>query len=508
MNYKSIKKWLLRSVLALIVLSITSFIWMNYQVNRMWGAHTKIVDHRKFQVPQLKLAIINAHVLSESGEQMIPNQTVVIEQGKITFIGPRPSNLTGTHIIDAQGQYLIPGLIDSHVHLWQSPNDLLLYLANGVTHIRELNGSEEHLQWKKEIKQGRIGPDMFVASGRLNSNSPLKGWFDHWTAKITSVHDQEHAETVVQASYDKGYDAIKVYTFLDKEHFFAVEAAAKKIDMPLLGHIPISIGLENILNSDLKELAHTEELVKALNREFGGYNTPNVNEFLQFVENRSEDVANQLLENNIAVISTQWLMESFSKQKIELNSTLKKVELAYVNPGITEAIHPSIRVMGWLPEVNIYRLPDDYPSEELAGNRIYWETYAKANQILIKAMAKKGVDVLAGTDANIPVAVPGFSIHDELQSLTQAGMSPVQALISATAVPAQRMKIKSGKIAVNYQADLLLLNANPLEKIENTKTIESVITNGRLVNRKQIDEILSAVKEANDDSRTVDISEY
>jgi len=164
--------------------------------------------------------------------------------------------------------------------------------------------------------------------------------------------------------------------------------------------------------------------------------------------------------------------------------------------------------MGWLPDVNIYRLPDDYPHANLAGNRKYWETYAKANQILLRAMAEKGVQILAGSDANVPVAVPGFSLHDELRSMTRAGMTPSQVLLSATVAPANSMNIKAGKIVQGYDANLLLLNKNPLLDIENTKTINSVIINGRLLQRNQLDAMLEAVQKANDESRKKNINDF
>jgi imidazolonepropionase-like amidohydrolase len=123
-------------------------------------------------------------------------------------------------------------------------------------------------------------------------------------------------------------------------------------------------------------------------------------------------------------------------------------------------------------------------------------------------MVKNGVTLLAGTDANVPTAVPGFSMHDELQSLTKAGMTPSQALLAATATPAKWMKVKSGKVVQGYNADLVLLDANPLIDIKNTKTINTVISNGRLIPRQQLDQMLSEVKTVNDQSRKTDIDQF
>lgn len=508
MNYKLIKKWFFRVVLTQICLTIAAFIWVDYHIDDMWGGHTVVVDHKKFKAPQALIAFKNVNALSVDGLSMIANQTVIINHGKIQAIGSDIPVPNSAKIIDGAGKYLIPGLVDSHVHLWQSANDLLLYLANGVTHVRELNGTEEHLRWRSEIENGRMGPKLFVASRRLGSKSKLKGWFEAWTAETSSISAPENADALLASFSNSKYDAVKVYSLLNKEDFTAIDSVANNVSIPLLGHIPITVELDDIWRSNLNELAHIEELTKALDREFGGYNSQNTEEFLQFVQARSEDISNKLIENNMAVVTTLWLMESFTKQKHDIHQALNEVELEYVNPGITELSPLSPKVMGWLPDSNVYRIGHGHSIDELQGNKDYWNTYAKAQHILFKVMVQKGVIMLAGTDANVPTTVPGFSMHDELQSLTNAGMTPSQALLSATAVPASWMKIKSGKIAQGYNADLVLLDANPLKNIKHTKSIDSVISNGRLIPRKQLDEMLSDVKNANDKSRKVDIKQY
>ncbi|TDR20516.1 amidohydrolase family protein [Marinicella litoralis] len=503
--FKTVLMWLL--IMLLVAIGFTLF-WLNNEVNKFWGAHTEVVNPDLFINPQVHMALTNVNVLSVDGERMIPNQTVVINQGLIESVGADFNVTAGIEMIDANGQFLIPGLIDSHVHLWQSPNDLLLYLANGVTHVREMNGSEEHLNWKSEVTAGRPGPDLFVASRRHNNSGLIKGWFNRWTAKMNNAHDVDEIESDTLILKNKGYDAIKIYTFLDKKFFQAFNRAAPRIGMKLLGHIPISMELSKVWGSNLKELAHIEELVKALDREFGGYDSHSAESFLAFVEQRSDEVVSQLLKNDMAVVSTLNLVESFAGQKADISNALHGVDLGFVNPGIIEATVPAIRVMGWLPEVNIYRLPADYPAVRKEGNQVYWKAYAHAHKILLYAMAAKGVRVLAGTDANVPVMVPGFSLHNELLSLTQAGMNQAQALRSATSEPAKWMNLKIGSVQSGYQADLLLLDANPLLDIENTQKIKAVINNGRLYEHQQLEVMLNAVRAANDHSRKQSIAGF
>ncbi len=509
MKLKQVKKWLLRVTLILAIISIVGVIFANYELKHMYGGYTEVVDTAQFDIISKPTTITNVSILSPDGSHFIKNQTVWLEKGKIISIDTINQLPNGNLIINGQGKYLIPGLIDSHVHTWQSPNDLLLYLANGVTHIREMMGSPKHLKWRQEIEDGeRLGPKMFVASNKIQSFGLFEGWFMNWIQGNINLNKTDNAISTLQLLSNEGYDAVKLGSFLNEENYKAVSSATDKVGIPLIGHLSLSVGLKELWNSNQKEVAHIEEIVKALNGEFGYYNSENANEFLQFVLGRSDEVADNLLKNKIAVISTLSLTESFSMQKFDLDALLKEIQLPYANPGLIEGTLLTSRGLGWLPEVNLYRLPDNLNSKEQLGRKIFWETYTKAHQIMFKAMVDKGVQILAGTDSNIPVMVPGFALHNELKSLTQSGMSPSQALHSATVAPANWMKTESGKILPNYRADLVLLNKNPLENIENTRTIEMVILNGKAFNRSQLDAILNAVKEANDRSRNKEISSF
>lgn len=508
MKWYVIKKWLIRLLLLSIVMTFMVFLWVDYHIDDMWGEHTEVVDHQQFEKAQQKIVISNVSVLSADGEEMLANHHVLIDQGTIVSVSAQPLNIKDAVKINAIGQFLIPGLTDAHVHMWQSPNDLLLYVANGVTHVREMNGSVQHLAWKKAINNGRIGPKIYVASSRVNSNGMVKGWFEAWTAKIASVNENTDMDSFAGSLQKQGYDAIKVYTFINNHDYWRLLEAANKIGLSIVGHSPIGLTLDQLWQSGQKSLAHIEELVKALNREFGGYDTPNAEEFLRFVRKRSNAIAKHMAANDMAVVSTLWLMESFAKQKAELNNILTSVQLHYVNPGISEGSVLADRVMGWLPGHNIYRLAHEHNHQQLLENTLYWQTYAQANRILLKVLIDHGIKVMAGTDANVPVAVPGFSLHQELQSMVDVGLTNAQVLRTATSIPAEFMNIKSGKILPDYRADLLLLNANPLQNIANTEKIESVIINGRYYDRTELDKMLSAVKIANDHSRTVNISMY
>ncbi len=410
---------------------------------------------------------------------------------------------------------MIPGLIDSHVHLFKSPNDLLLYIANGVTEVRELIGEEKHLHWKQEIEAGRIGPKMFVASPRLGSFETMEGWFMSKTQGYMNVSDAGEARELVMKLYDEGYDGLKIYSQMNKESYLALTETAKSLKMPFFGHIPWDLELSEIWENGQHGIAHFEELMNALQREFDptfgqefGSFYGREEAFLEFVNERCSSLAENLIKHDITVTSTLWLTESFVRQKFELDQVLKDVELEYQNPGISEWVSFIPGGLGWLPEVNRYKLNEDLSEERLESHKKYWFTYGKACQLLASKLSESGVKIMAGTDANLPPTVPGFSLHNEMESLNRAGMTPSQVLRSATSIPAEWLKSNSGKILPGYEANLVLLDNNPLEDIRNTKSINAVINRGRLFDRNLLDQMLTAVKEANDKSRKVNIDKY
>jgi imidazolonepropionase-like amidohydrolase len=158
--------------------------------------------------------------------------------------------------------------------------------------------------------------------------------------------------------------------------------------------------------------------------------------------------------------------------------------------------------------VNRYQLPEGLTLDETAGRRAHWEAYAATEQLIANKFIEYGVKIMAGTDANLPIRVPGFSLFDEFESLNTIGMTPAQVLRSSTSIPAEWMKNNTGSIQAGRKANLVLLDENPLEDISNTRKINSVILNGKVFDRGLLDEILAAVKSANDASRKEDISAY
>ena len=514
MNRKKFLKWLKYLFLFFIALLAIGVVFMTREGMSMYGQLTERVDHTLFKPEEGTFLIQNVNIVASEEDSLISGQNVLIENGLITAIDSVLNIPSEVKVIDGSGKYLIPGLIDTHVHLFQSQNDLLLYLANGVTEIRELIGEEDHLEWRDQIEKGeKLGPKMFVASPRLGSFEPLEGWFMSYSQGFMNVPNAEKAKETVKELHEQGFDGIKVYSHLNKESYLAINEAASKLGMPVFGHIPWSVELSDIWESGQSGIAHFEELMNALSREFAeGRNLGSFyekeEEFLEFIDERGEGLASNLIKSDITVTSTLWLTESFYEQRFNIEEILKEVELEYANPGISEWVSYIPQGLGWLPEVNRYKIQAEMNEEELLKDKKYWDAYGKACQLLATNLSKFGVKIMTGTDANLPPTVPGFSLHDELGALNRAGMSNAEVLKSATVIPAEWLKSNSGRILPGYMANLVLLDKNPLEAISNTKAINMVINRGRIFDRGLLDRILAAVKEANDSSRNVNIDKY
>lgn len=505
---KTLSKWLV-GLLVFTVIFVTAYLlWFINGVNFIYGAHTEVVDHTDFASPVELTVIKDVNVLSPDGQTMLADRTVVLDGGKIVSVtvgGTIPAN---ARVINGRGKYIIPGLVDSHTHILKSPNDLLLYVANGVTHIRELGGPAESLELREEIEQGRVGPRLFVSSPAIDSMGLFEGAFWELITFHKNTRSVEHAKSMVKEFADQGYDAIKIYN-LDMPTYRAVNGLAAELGVPTTGHFPLTMELSELAVTQQKEVAHLEEIVRVLIREFGSISDKGSDAFYTHVETRSDEIIDDLLANDITVNSVLWFMESIHDQFSNLEVALNEVAIEYANPGIVEGTKDSEEYkVGWLPGYNQFELASDASDEMRTKDDIFWKAREKAHHILLKAMIRRDVNIVAGTDSGANLVVPGFSIHDELRSLNLAGMSPAQTLASATMKPASLMSSNAGIIEAGRRADLVILNQNPLSDIDNTRTIDTVILNGRVFERNQLDAMLEAVRKANANSRKINIDTY
>ncbi len=472
--FKTLSKWLIGLLVCTVILVTAYLLWFINGVNFIYGAHTEVVDHSVFATPIVRTVIMDVNVLSPDGQTMLPNRTVVVDGGgiiSVTIGGTIPANAA---VIDGSGKYIIPGLVDSHAHILKSPNDLLLYVANGVTHVRDLGGPSERLKIREEIEQGRVGPRLFVASPPIDSKGLLEGVFWEIITFHKNTHSVEHAKSMVKDFAEQGYDAIKTY-HLDMPSYRAVNELAAKLGIPTTGHFPLTLELSELAVTQQREVAHIEEIVRVLIREFGSINEKGSADFYAHVEARSDEIIDDILANDITVDTNLWFMESIHDQFDNLEMALKEVAIEYANPGLVEGTKESNDYkVGWLPGYNQFEPASNSSEETHKNDDIFWLAREKAHHLLLKAMIRRGVNLVAGTDSGANLVVPGFSLHDELKSLNKGGMSPAQALASATINPANLMNSNAGRIEVGRRADMVILNKNPLVDIGNTRDIDTV----------------------------------
>jgi imidazolonepropionase-like amidohydrolase len=429
-------------------------------------------------IPQNESYVIrNVNVIPmTTKDSIIQNATVVIANNKISSINKVvPAN---AKVIEGKNKWLIPGLIDMHVHnladlsftrnyptkgatfFINTQDFMILYVANGVTTTLELSGRPEHFGQKNEIVKGEvIGPRIALAllidggngSGAL-ANSP------------------EDGRQTVRIAKAEGYDFIKVYSHLSVETYKAIIDEAEKQGMKVVGHIPDAFKnhLEDAFVPNFGLVAHAEEFSK---------------QAVDFSDAEAKGFAELAKRNGTWLSPTLITMVKIAEQVRSLDGVRNDPALRYVHPLVESK---------WLT-ANSYN--GDASPERIA----YFKRMVDFHIKLVKAFRDAGVPVVAGTDAGTSGVVWGFSLHDELELLVKAGLTPLGALTSATRLPAAWLGIedKAGTIEEGKFADLVLLDANPLEDIRNTRTISGVFVNGRWISKKEIDAMMNDLAKRN-----------
>ena len=408
-------------------------------------------------------AFVHVNVIPMDQERILGDQTVVVKDGRIAEIGPSKAVKIppGACRIDAKGSYLVPGLTDAHVHLY-SVNEFPLYLANGVTTVFNLDGRPAHLLWRKRVASGDLLGPTIVTAG------PLFG----------RAHTADEAVRLVDEQADAGYDAVKVYNQVSKEEYPALIAEAKRRNLLLIGHVARGPDFEMTIHSG-QSIAHLEEFLYTY---FNPQHDDN-NDHIVFDEARIPVVARETVEARIYVIPTLSTYATIVQQATELDEFLKTPSLKYLSPWA---------LVQFQSDANRYQngfQPEQYP-------RI--RTSLAFQRKLVKALFDVGVPLMAGTDAPDVGPMAGFGIHDELQELVNDGLSPFQALQTATVNPARyfRQSTEFGTIEVGKRADLVLLQRNPLADIGATRSIDGVMVRGRWLSREELAEKVSDIPAA------------
>lgn len=433
--------------------------------------------------PGSAIAFVHAAVVPMDTERVLRDQTVVVANGTIVAMGPasRVSVPPDARRVDARGRYLLPALCDMHVHLpgpaWKGMlppgqqgaaetlpfEDLLFpYVANGVTTVQALSATPEEVSLRKRIEQGEIvGPRLIL--GRM-IDAPHKAWPPPISTWVASP---EEARDAVRQAKAAGYDKIKVYSFLDKSAYDAIVAAASEVDMDVIGHIPMSLSLEYVLDAGQKLIAHSEEIAKHTR---GDYRPERIEYFADTMSRRGAWMIPTLA-------TTRAILGLFDNP----DSVFERPEARFNRHPLQQAIWTFVAHRLYLP----------IPNEARQKLRSDFEQFQRP---LTKALWAKGGKLMAGSDTILPGLVAGFALHRELREMVDVGLTPFQALRTSTTAPFEYLgeSGRAGTIEVGKQTDLLLLGENPLQDVAAAAEIDGVLIRGRWLGRLDIQKRMRA----------------
>lgn len=455
------------------------------------------------------LAFTHVTVIDATGAPEQPDRTVLVRDGKIVAIGPAASVPIpkDARLVDSRGLFMIPGLWDMHAHAFAEGSEHLLPLfyfylavANGVTGLRDMAGFADNIeadeQWRTALRTGAVvGPQLLMAGALVDGPHPT------YPRSIT-VATPEEAREVVDSLKKRGMDFIKVYNMLPRDEYFAIADESKKQGIPFAGHVPLAVRASEASDGGQASFEHLWGLLlESSSRE------DELRPKMLAEANRPGTRPTQLRPHTVFA---RELADSYDPQKASTLfaelvrdhtwqvPTLSVLHmLAYIE-DVAKQPDPRLRYFPralqdeWNPSHDWRTKGRD--AKEIANGQILFEADLK----LVRAMHAAGVRMLAGTDSTEPYTYPGFTLHDELVWLVRAGLTPMEAIQSATRNPAEFLgRInRQGTVEVGKDADLVLLSADPLTNIHNTQKISGVVLHGRYLSRADLDAMLEEVAKA------------
>jgi imidazolonepropionase-like amidohydrolase len=407
------------------------------------------------------LAIVGGTLIDGTGAAPIPDATVVIENGRIASVGPRSKVKIPKHanLVDAHGKFILPGLWDMHAHFEQvewGP----IYLAAGVTTVRDCGNEFEFITAVRDaIAQGRgLGPRI-LAAGIVDGSSS-------YTIGVDRVDTPEQAKMWVDRYHAANFQQMKIYSSVKLEEVKAVADEAHKLGMTVTGHVPDGLTAYDTIpagQDQINHISYIADIMRApLPKDAKRIDRMNATASIDLNSPEAQKALQFLKDHHTVVDPTIALFELFG-------ATTARPPASF-EPGINKIA----------PELAQQLTDVEPPSDRSAlGDKVF----AKELEI-VGALHKAGIPIVAGTDQ----AVPGYSLHREIELYAQAGFTPMEAIQAATIVPARAMGVDKelGTIEKGKRGDLILINGDPLADIHNTRNVEYVITNGTMYHTAEL----------------------
>ena len=412
--------------------------------------------------PPKSVVFSNVSVVPMTGNQVLPNHTVVITGDRITAVGPaRTAKVPeGATRIDGQGKYLMPGLAEMHGHIpgGTAPrefvdNVLFLYVAAGVTTVRGMQGAPGQIDLREAAKRGEIvAPNLYLAGPQFSGGS---------------VKSAEDAIARVKQQKSEGWDLLKVQEGLSVPAYDAMAKTAKQVGIRFGGHVPDEVGLLHAMDMGQETFDHIDGYVEQLD----GRAKPVEDKALQ-------DLVQRTKKAGAWIVPTMFVWETL-QGPVTLESRTGLAELRYM---------PAPQVEQWTKGLDS-RLKN--PQYDAAQAKLHIDNRMK----ILKALQDGGARILLGSDAPQQFNVPGFSIHREMRRMADAGINAYEIVKSGTANVGQYFKAQDsfGTIAVGQRADLILVDANPLENVSNMEKRSGVMVRGRWLPASEIDAALAKI---------------
>ena len=445
---------------------------------------------------QRSLVFTHVTVIDATGAPAKPDMSVVISGQRIVELGRtrRVRLPKDALVVNASGKFLIPGLWDMHVHEWNKEVFFPLFIANGITGVRDMFSPLDPIkQWRAEIAAGKtIGPRIFAAGILVDGPYPF------CKPCTIAVGNADEGRKAVLKVKEMGADFVKVYSMLPRDAYFAIADEAKRQHMVFAGHVPEFVSAAEASDAGQKSIEHlTGVLVACSAKE---------------AELRKENEARLRAEGirmDTATDEQAAALASFDEKKA------RALFARFVRNGTwmcpTLSVLRAIALSGEADFRNDPRLKyvPDFLKKQFWEDAYGWKEHtdednARAKRVFQKQlevvgmMRRAGVRFIAGTDTANPYVFPGFSLHEELALLVRAGFTPMQALQSATRDAAEYLGLLDsvGTIEKGKRADLVLLDASPLTEIGNTRKINAVVLGGKLISKPELDQMLTDVETA------------